>query len=137
MIRYVRALIPALACLAAGLSIACHADQALPSRGLEVSLTATADSPNEVAKEAEKYLQARGLRRIGKSGYDEITGNESTMAFGDPNSVLVSMALDKPGYVLIRVDSNTTVLTREADVLFDELKAYLDRRWPSRTREVP
>lgn len=119
------------------MSSACHASEPLPSRGLEVSLSTAKVDAFAVAAKAGSYLERKGLKQLGKSGYDELRGATTSLTFGSPDHVSVSIALDRPGIVPIRIDASADDLPLEANDLFLGLKRELERQWPDAVTEVP
>ncbi|NZA26115.1 hypothetical protein H0E84_06930 [Luteimonas sp. SJ-92] len=115
----------------------CQASSFLPSRALEIDLQVANKSVEDVAVEAEAYLQEQGLRRMGKGGYDEIHGTENTVGYESKDgAIIISISVDREMRVPIRISSTAENFPPEADALFEGLKVRMNNRWPNSTQET-
>lgn len=101
----------------------------LPSVALVVDLHRPKADAKGVSEAIDEFLIARGFTRQDKDAYDELTLQDTVRHYSGGN-LLVSVALDQPGRVFIRVSERSETFSEDAGRFVDDLSDALDRRYP-------
>ena len=104
----------------------------LPSEAVIVDIQPQHGNVEEVARFIDDFLVSRGFARKGKDAYDEITQQHTVRDYAR-GKLIVSVALDQPGRVYVRVSERSEVLSDGAEVFIAEMSSELDKQYPGRT----
>lgn len=100
------------------------------SKALTVDVLNSGASIPDVEHAVADLLHSRGFVDTGKGGRDEMQGTRTSFNFQGPDDIIVSISVDRPNFVPIRVSQNRSAFLPEAEQLYRELVSSLDKRWP-------
>lgn len=103
----------------------------MPSEAVIIDIQPQHGSVEEVARFIDDLLVTRSFDREGKDAYDEITRQDTVRDYAR-GILIVSVRLDEPDRVYIRVSERSEAWSEGAEAFIGEILSELNKEYPGR-----